>query len=152
MSRIDHCFNVFSSKSKAFHEIIFQEKYFTITFCKPCKLFVNLWTFFSVPKVYNGFNWKFECITLPKVNLQISYLLIFPIIITCEVFRALSIIDLSFLLKVGVALGFVLPPILVPNDDNKSQNMLNMFLGMACITTVLLVLIFAGKLIYSCFN
>ncbi|XP_071791368.1 choline/ethanolamine transporter flvcr2b-like isoform X3 [Asterias amurensis] len=45
--------------------------------------------------------------------------------------------------QVGVALGFVLPPILVPNDDNKSQNMLNMFLGMACITTVLLVLIFA---------
>ena len=39
-----YCFNVFS-KSKAFHGIIFQEKSFTITFCKPCKLFVNLWTF-----------------------------------------------------------------------------------------------------------
>ena len=35
-----YCFNVFS-KSKAFHGI-FQEKSFTITFCKPCKLFVNL--------------------------------------------------------------------------------------------------------------
>ena len=41
ISRIDNCFNVFS-KSKAFHGIIFQEKSFTITFCKPCKLFVNL--------------------------------------------------------------------------------------------------------------
>ena len=48
-------------------------------------------------------------------------------------------------LQLGVALGFVLPPILVPNDGNKSHNMLNMFLGMACITSVLLVLIFAGK-------
>ena len=36
-----HNFYVFS-KSKAFHGIIFQEKSFTITFCKPCKLFVNL--------------------------------------------------------------------------------------------------------------
>ena len=33
------------SKSKAFHGIIFQEKSFTITCCKPCKIFVNLWTF-----------------------------------------------------------------------------------------------------------
>ena len=55
-----YCFNVFS-KSKALHGIIFQEKSFTMTFCKPCKLFVNLWTvvffvfFLSVPKVYNGF-------------------------------------------------------------------------------------------------
>ena len=50
-----YCFNVFS-KSEAYHWIIFQEKSFTITFCKPCELFVNLWTFFfSVPKVYNGF-------------------------------------------------------------------------------------------------
>ena len=39
-----YCFTVFS-KSKAFHGLIFQEKSFTITFCKPCKLFVNLWTF-----------------------------------------------------------------------------------------------------------
>ena len=49
-----YCFIVFS-QSKAFHEKIFQEKSFTITFCK---LYVNLWTFyfiFSVPKVYNGF-------------------------------------------------------------------------------------------------
>ena len=57
-----YCFNVFS-KSKAFHGIIFQEKSFTITFCKP-KLFANLWTlfFFSVPKVSNGFyvNLKIE--------------------------------------------------------------------------------------------
>ena len=51
-----YCFNVFS-KSKAFHGTIFQEKSFTITFCKPCKLFVNLWIF-SVPKVYNGFKLK----------------------------------------------------------------------------------------------
>ena len=29
----------------AFHGIIFQEKSSTITFCKTCKLFVNLWTF-----------------------------------------------------------------------------------------------------------
>ena len=36
-----YCFTVFS-KSKAFHGLIFQEKSFTITFCKPCKLFVNL--------------------------------------------------------------------------------------------------------------
>jgi hypothetical protein len=37
--------------------ITFQEKSFTITVCKPCKLFVNLWTFFffSVLKVSNGF-------------------------------------------------------------------------------------------------
>ena len=56
LSRIYNCFNIFT-KSKAFHGIIFQEKSFTITLCKPCKLFVNLWTliFFSVPKVYNGF-------------------------------------------------------------------------------------------------
>ena len=40
-----YCFAVFS-KSKAFHGILHQEKTFTITFCKPCKLFVNLWTFF----------------------------------------------------------------------------------------------------------
>ncbi|XP_022079069.1 feline leukemia virus subgroup C receptor-related protein 2-like isoform X2 [Acanthaster planci] len=45
--------------------------------------------------------------------------------------------------QLGVALGFVLPPIIVPNDNNKRQNMLNMFLGTACITSVLLVLIFA---------
>ena len=44
ISRIDNCFNVFS-KSEAFHGIIFQGKSFTITFCKPCKLFVNLWTY-----------------------------------------------------------------------------------------------------------
>ena len=52
-----YCFTVFS-ESKAFHGLIFQEKSFTITFCKPCKLFVNLWTFFflSVPKGSNGFN------------------------------------------------------------------------------------------------
>ena len=56
LTRIDNYFNVFS-KTKAFHGIIFKEKSFTITFsCKPCKLVVNLWTFFcSVPKVYNGF-------------------------------------------------------------------------------------------------
>ena len=36
-----YCFTVFT-KSKAFHGLIFQEKSFTITFCKPCKLFVNL--------------------------------------------------------------------------------------------------------------
>ena len=40
-----YCFDVFS-KSKAFRGIIFQEKSFTIAFCKPCKLFVNLWTLF----------------------------------------------------------------------------------------------------------
>ena len=36
------------------------EQYFNIliTFCKPCKLFLNLWFFnlFSVLKVSNGFN------------------------------------------------------------------------------------------------
>ena len=55
ISRNDH-FNVFS-KSKACHGIIFQGKSFTITFCKPCKLFVNLWTFnfCSVQKLSNGF-------------------------------------------------------------------------------------------------
>ena len=52
MSRIDDYFNVFS-KSKAFLEIIFQEKSFLITEVNP----VNLLTFFlcSVPKVNNGF-------------------------------------------------------------------------------------------------
>ena len=50
-------FNVFA-KSRVFHGIIFRKKSFTITFCKPCKLFVNLWTFFffSVPKVSHDFN------------------------------------------------------------------------------------------------
>ena len=43
ISRIDQCFNVFS-KSKAFHGLSFQGKSFIITFCKPCKLFVHLWT------------------------------------------------------------------------------------------------------------
>ena len=54
--RTDICFNVFS-KSKAFHGIIFQGKSFTFTFCNPCNLFVNLWTFnfCSVHKVSNGF-------------------------------------------------------------------------------------------------
>ena len=42
---MDNCVNVFS-KSKAFHGIIFQKKTFTINFCKPSKLFVNLGTFF----------------------------------------------------------------------------------------------------------
>ena len=57
-----NCFNVFC---KAFHGIIFQGQYVTITFCKPCKLFVNLWTFFcSVPIVYNGF----KCRSLPMVE------------------------------------------------------------------------------------
>ena len=47
-----YCFNAFS-KSKAFYGIIFQKK----SYSKPCMLSVNLWTlFFSVPKVYNGFN------------------------------------------------------------------------------------------------
>ena len=54
---MDNCFIVFS-ESKAFHGIIFEGKSFTITFCKPCNLFVNLWTsnFCSVQKWYNGFN------------------------------------------------------------------------------------------------
>ena len=58
-----YCFNVFS-KSKAFHGIIFQDKSFTITFCKPCNLFVNLWTFnfCSVQKVFNEFNRHFRLI------------------------------------------------------------------------------------------
>ena len=53
--RIVDCFNVFS-KSKAFHGIIFQGKCFTFTFCKPCNLFVNLWTFnfCSVQKMSNS--------------------------------------------------------------------------------------------------
>ena len=68
LTRIDNCFNVFS-KSKAFHGIIFQEKPFTITFCKPCKLVVKLWTFiyFSVQKVYNGFKLKISYLT-KKMN------------------------------------------------------------------------------------
>ena len=54
MSRIDNCFNVIS-KSKAFHGLIF-----AITFCKPCKLFVNLWTFilFSCSEVCNGYKYS----------------------------------------------------------------------------------------------
>ena len=66
-----YCFNVFS-KSEAFHGTIFQEKSFNITFCKPCKLFVNLWTFsfFSVPKVYNGFQGSGPLLVITQNNYQ----------------------------------------------------------------------------------
>ena len=39
----------------------FSREVFHHTFCKPCKLFVNLWTFnfCSVQKVYNGFSYVF---------------------------------------------------------------------------------------------
>ena len=71
-----YCFNFFS-KSKAFHGLLFQEESFTITFCKPCKLLVNMSTFFffSVPKVSNGFkttlnilmsSWVPKLASLPK--------------------------------------------------------------------------------------
>ena len=56
MSGIDNCFNVFS-KIKAFHGIIFQ------VICKS----VNF-HFFSVPKVYNGFNTHIGVATLPCVK------------------------------------------------------------------------------------
>ncbi|XP_072032086.1 choline/ethanolamine transporter flvcr2b-like isoform X2 [Amphiura filiformis] len=42
----------------------------------------------------------------------------------------------------GVALGFVLPPILVPNNENVQHHMELMFLGTALITSFLLILIF----------
>ncbi|XP_033097662.1 feline leukemia virus subgroup C receptor-related protein 2-like isoform X2 [Anneissia japonica] len=43
--------------------------------------------------------------------------------------------------QVGVALGFVLPPYLVPNDENVEKHMRNMFLGTAIITSVLFLLV-----------
>ncbi|XP_071942786.1 choline/ethanolamine transporter flvcr2a-like [Antedon mediterranea] len=43
--------------------------------------------------------------------------------------------------QVGVALGFVLPPYIVPNDDDVEEHMRNMFLGTAIITTVLFLLV-----------
>lgn len=47
-------------------------------------------------------------------------------------------------LQLGVALGFVLPPLLVPPDGNVQKNMHNMFVGTAAITSALLILILAG--------
>ena len=72
ISRIYNCFNVFS-KSKALHGIIFQGKSFTTAFCKPCKLFVNLWTFnfCSVQKVSNGFKCH-KCSLKPWIPIHVS--------------------------------------------------------------------------------
>ena len=61
----------------------------------------------------------------------------------------LMIITIFVLLfiQLGVALGFVLPPLLVPNDDNVQANMEKMFLGTGLITTFFLFLIFLSKLL-----
>ena len=58
-----------------------------------------------------------------------------------------SLICMIFIsiLQLGVALGFVLPPILVPNSDNVQSDMELMFLGTALITSFLLILIFMGR-------
>ncbi|XP_072180733.1 choline/ethanolamine transporter flvcr2a-like [Diadema setosum] len=45
--------------------------------------------------------------------------------------------------QLGVALGFVLPPILVPKDGDNKKDMHNMFLGTAIITSIILILILA---------
>ncbi|XP_041475060.1 feline leukemia virus subgroup C receptor-related protein 2-like [Lytechinus variegatus] len=45
--------------------------------------------------------------------------------------------------QLGVALGFVLPPLLVPPDGDVKKNMHNMFVGTAAITSALLILIIA---------
>ena len=59
--------------------------------------------------------------------------------------------ELRFNFQLGVALGFVVPVSVVHNqkDEDKvyliGHDLFNMFLGVAIITTVLLVVIIVGK-------
>ena len=98
-----YCFAVFS-KSKAFHGIIFKEKSFTTTFCKPWKLFVNteLFSFLPVPKGSNGFKAYTMCTCAVGQHLcnAIKYSYLFPANqISCQKQLSCPFLKLSHLIK-----------------------------------------------------
>lgn len=54
-----------------------------------------------------------------------------------------------FILQLGTAVGFLLPPVLVPNTQNNTEllacNISTMFYGTAAVATFLFILTVIGK-------